>query len=54
VSANTSGPLDANGIPTTYVQGPRFGQATSDNQFPAPYAGQNGGRAVRMAFGIRF
>ena len=54
VTANTSGPLDSNGIPTTYVKGPRFGQATSDNQFPQPYPGQNGGRAIRMAFGIRF
>ena len=54
VGANAAGPLDANGIPTTYVQGPRFGQATSDSQFPQPYPGQNGGRAIRMALGVRF
>jgi len=30
------------------------GQATSGAHFPQPYAGQNGGRTVRMAFGVRF
>jgi hypothetical protein len=54
VSANRAGALDANGIPLTYTKGPRFGQATSDNQFPQPFPGTNGGRACRMAFGIRF
>ena len=54
VSANRAGGLDANGLPTTYIKGPRFGQATSDNQYPQPYPGQNGGRAFRMALGIRF
>jgi hypothetical protein len=53
VTANTA-VLDANGIPTGYVEGPRFGQATSGNQFPQPYPGQNGGRAIRVAFGARF
>ena len=46
--------LDANGIPTGYIKGPRFGTATNDNQFPQPYSGQNGGRALRVAFGARF
>lgn len=54
VTANTAGTRDANGIPTTYVQGPRFGQATSGNHFPQPYLGQNGSRAARLAFGVRF
>lgn len=54
VSADRTGPVDASGIPTAYVKGPRFGQATSDTQYPQPYAGQNGGRAFRMAFGVRF
>jgi Carboxypeptidase regulatory-like domain len=53
-AANRAGALDANGIPLTYTQGPRFGTATNDNQFPQPYAGQNGGRAMRVAFGARF
>ena len=29
VTANPPSPLDANGIPTDYIEGPRFGQATS-------------------------
>jgi hypothetical protein len=47
-------PLDANGVPTTYTQGPRFGTATSDTMFPQPFNGTNGGRAMRIAFGARF
>jgi len=54
VTANRAGALDANGIPVDYIKGARFGQATNDNQFPQPYAGQNGGRAMRIAFGARF
>ena len=54
VTANRAGTLDANGIPVEYIKGARFGQATNDNQFPQPYTGQNGGRAVRIAFGARF
>ena len=53
-AANRAGALDANGIPLAYTQGPRFGTATSDTMFPQPYAGQNGGRAMRIAFGARF
>lgn len=54
ISANRSGALDANGIPTTYTEGARFGQATSDLHYPVPFAGQAGGRAMRLAFGLRF
>jgi hypothetical protein len=54
VTANAASALDANGIPTEYVQGPRFGQATAGNHFPQPWPGQNGARAVRLAFGARF
>ena len=54
VTANRAGTLDPNGIPVDYIKGARFGQATNDNQFPQPYVGQNGGRAMRIAFGARF
>ena len=54
VSVDGSAPTDTNGIPTGYIEGPRFGQATSDDHFPQPYPGQNGGRAIRLAFGARF
>ncbi len=54
ISVDPASALDANGIPTGYIKGPRFGQATSGAHFVQPYAGQNGGRTVRMAFGVRF
>jgi hypothetical protein len=54
VGVDPNSSVDANGIPTGFVEGPRFGTATSDSQFPQPYAGQNGGRAFRAAFGVRF
>jgi hypothetical protein len=54
VTADPASALDANGIRTGYLKGPRFGSATNDNQFPQPYLAQNGGRAFRMALGVRF
>ena len=54
VTADATSALDANGLPTGYVQGPNFGKATSGAHFPGPWAGQAGGRAFRMAFGVRF
>jgi hypothetical protein len=54
VTPDNNGPKDANGLPLNYVKGPRFGEATNDNQFPQPIPGQNGGRLFRMALGIRF
>ena len=54
ISVDAASPLDANGIPTGYIKGPRFGQPTSGAHYPQPYLGQNGGRTVRMAFGVRF
>jgi hypothetical protein len=54
VSADAASAVDANGIPTGYIPGPKFGQATNGNQFPQPFIGQNGGRAIRIAFGARF
>jgi hypothetical protein len=54
VTADPNSARDANGLPTGFVRGPRYGMATSDAHFPQPYAGQTGGRAFRMAFGMRF
>jgi hypothetical protein len=54
ISVDPASALDANGIPTGYIKGPRFGQPTSGAHFPQPYLGQNGGRTLRMAFGVRF
>ena len=54
VTPDNNGPRDTNGLPLNYVQGPRFGQATDDSQYPQPIPGQNGGRLFRMALGLRF
>ena len=47
VSANNSGPVDANGLPTTFTKGPNFGVATSSTNFQTP-------RVLTVAAGIRF
>lgn len=54
VAPDPTSARDANGLPLGYIQGPRYGTATSDNHYPPAYAGQIGGRAFRMAFGVRF
>ena len=54
IAVDAASARDANGIPTGYVQGPQFAQATNGNQFPQPYLGQNGGRTLKIAFGTRF
>ena len=54
VTPDNNGPKDADGLPLNYIEGPRFGQPTADNQYPQPTPGQNGGRLFRMAVGIRF
>jgi hypothetical protein len=54
VTADMTSPLDANGIPTGYVQGPNFGKATAGTHFVGPWSGQAGGRAAKVALGVRF
>ena len=54
VSVDATSALDANGLPTGYVEGPNFGKATSGTHFAGPWVGQAGGRAIRMALGVRF
>jgi hypothetical protein len=54
VSADAASALDANGIPTGFIEGPNFGKATSGTHFVGPWAGQAGGRAIKAAFGVRF
>lgn len=58
VIPDPSSPLDINGLPTGFVRGPRFGQATSAGDFPAPRPGitglNDGGRAFLMSAGVRF
>jgi hypothetical protein len=47
VSPNYDGPLDANGLPTTYIKGANFGKATSSSNYQTP-------RQLTIAAGIRF
>ena len=54
ISADPASARDALGLPTGYVQGPRFGQATANSNFPAPRAGSDGGRMFDVAVGFRF
>jgi hypothetical protein len=54
VTADTKGPLDANGLPLNYITGPNFGKATSTGNYPRPRQGMDGGRTYLMSFGLRF
>ena len=47
VEPDPDGPVDANGIPSQFIQGPRFGQAIDNNSYPLP-------REFRFALGFRF
>ena len=48
------GPVDALGLPTTYEEGPRFGEGTSAGDYPPWRAGVDGGRTFLMSLGFRF
>ena len=54
VVPDPNSPLDSMGLPTGYLKGPQFGQATSTAAYPSPFQGQRGGRTFRVAFGFRF
>ena len=54
VVPDPNSPTDSLGLPTGYIQGSRFGQATSATNYPIPFQGQTGGRTFRAAVGIRF
>ncbi len=54
VRPDTSGPVDALGIPTTFTEGSRFGEATSPDDFPQYIPGLDGLRAFQLAFGLRW
>jgi len=46
--------VDALGIPTTVVEGARFGEATSPNDYPQYLPNLDGLRAFQLAFGLRW
>jgi outer membrane receptor protein involved in Fe transport len=47
ISPDNDGPVDADGIPTQYIQSPNFGEATGAGSYNFP-------REFRMALGFRF
>ena len=51
---DAAGVRDEFGLPTGYVQGPRFGQGTANSHYPGPRPGADGGRAFDVAVGFRF
>lgn len=54
VAADASSQTDAFGLPTGYVPGPLYGQATSATHYAQPFNGLTGGRTLRIALGVRF
>jgi hypothetical protein len=54
VTADAASARDEVGLPTGYVEGARFGQATSNAHYPAPRTGIDGGRVFDFAVGFRF
>jgi hypothetical protein len=54
VTADPNSSLDANGLPTGYVQGALFGQGTATTHYPRPRPGLTGGRTFLAALGVRF
>ena len=54
VNPVSDGPVDDLGLPTTYEQGPRFGDGTSVADYPPWRAAVDGGRTFLMSLGFRF
>jgi outer membrane receptor protein involved in Fe transport len=54
IMADAASAPDEFGLPTGYVEGPRFGQGTSNAHYPTPRAGIDGGRMFDVAVGFRF
>jgi hypothetical protein len=54
VTADPNSPRDALGLPTGYIEGARFGEATRNLDYPSWRPGFDGGRTVLLSFGLRF
>jgi outer membrane receptor protein involved in Fe transport len=54
VTQDNASATDALGLRTGYRTAASFGKATSNEQFPAPFQGETGGRTFRLAAGFRF
>ena len=54
VTPDPNSPLDANGLPTGFIRGARFGQATANTHYPVWRPGFSGGRTFLVSAGLRF
>ena len=54
ITVDPASALDADGLPTGFIRGVRFGQGTSTASYPRPRPGMTGGRTFLGAFGLRF
>src|SRR5258705_473754 len=54
VAPDAASAADALGLRTGYRPAETFGKATSNDDFPAPFPGETGGRTFRLAAGVRF
>ncbi len=54
VVPDQNGPVDSLGLPTNFVEGDNFGEATRNQDYPGWRTGLNGGRTFLTYFGLRF
>lgn len=54
VSVDPDSPLDEFGIPTGFIEGPRFGEATSVDHYPQYLPNVDGLRSFLASFGVRW
>jgi hypothetical protein len=54
ITVDPNSALDADGLPTGYLKGARFGTGTSTANYARPRPGLTGGRTFMAAFGLRF
>ena len=54
VTPDPNSPLDANGLPTGFIEGARFGQPTANTNYPVWRPGFTGGRTFLVSAGMRF
>jgi hypothetical protein len=54
VTPDPNSPLDANGLPTGFIQGTQFGQPRANTNYPVWRPGFTGGRTFLLSAGMRF
>jgi hypothetical protein len=54
VTPDPNSPLDADGLPTGFIQGSNFGRGTANTHYPVWRPGFTGGRTFLVSTGVRF